>query len=521
MAIPDEALIERLNACAQHARELVTAAQVVSNSGQHNIAYHLAVLALEEIGKRELIGVESVTSKSDTAPAWPTKHQLDHQQKLFWCFFGGQMFRHSITKEEFEGARNLSRTMHMKRLSALYVDVNADSMTMPSLAVTRDETEMVLRLADVRVSMAESEKRRDEIPEDEEELQRWFLRSTEDQENRKLIFSQRSMEKLVDLDDTPSWVRWLKDQFSERERAGELAIAAELERGKSAPPIGTKLKWKVRFRVSSAALSVRPNVLTDWNQSVGIIKLSPVSGGGEDRKRELIVELQLRDNVPIQAIYYHAWGVARHFVVALNIATLGFWWWGSAKSQQNWFEHIEDVEQHDFRLRVDDTARTIDWGERRALNADDISRLKLTFSALTLWSPDQPYGPFDAYIAALTYLGAADIHLPLEREAFGHFIRSLQLMMIETGEITPSGPIEPALKAFVEERNATNLPELADMLSIVRAFDESARGGRGSGPRLKADYVAILKAFVDWYFLEKLQPVALARLAQKHSANEV
>jgi len=45
------------------------------------------------------------------------------------------------------------------------------------------------------------------------------------------------------------------------------------------------------------------------------------------KKDELIIEFILRDNVPVEALWFFGWGLARHFVVALNIGTMGFWWW--------------------------------------------------------------------------------------------------------------------------------------------------------------------------------------------------
>ena len=42
---------------------------------------------------------------------------------------------------------------------------------------------------------------------------------------------------------------------------------------------------------------------------------------------ELIIEFILRDNVPVEALWFFGWGLARHFVVALNIGTMRFWWW--------------------------------------------------------------------------------------------------------------------------------------------------------------------------------------------------
>lgn len=33
---------------------------------------------------------------------------------------------------------------------------------------------------------------------------------------------------------------------------------------------------------------------------------------------ELIIEFILRDNVPVEALWFFGWGLARHFVAALN-----------------------------------------------------------------------------------------------------------------------------------------------------------------------------------------------------------
>jgi hypothetical protein len=40
-----------------------------------------------------------------------------------------------------------------------------------------------------------------------------------------------------------------------------------------------------------------------------------------------VTEFILGDNIPIEALWFFGWGVARHFVAALNIGTMGFWWW--------------------------------------------------------------------------------------------------------------------------------------------------------------------------------------------------
>src|SRR5476649_1013686 len=98
--------IQAMEACVDHARDLVASARAVQASGQLNIAYHLAALALEELGRRELIGLRTITAKEPIPPSWPDKHTQDHVKKLFWCFFGGEFLEDRLRKEGFEEATN-------------------------------------------------------------------------------------------------------------------------------------------------------------------------------------------------------------------------------------------------------------------------------------------------------------------------------------------------------------------------------------------------------------------------------
>jgi AbiV family abortive infection protein len=62
MAKPNDSLLSALGACVVHARDLVEAAKLVHKSGRPNIAYHLATLALEEMGRRELFQIQATTA---------------------------------------------------------------------------------------------------------------------------------------------------------------------------------------------------------------------------------------------------------------------------------------------------------------------------------------------------------------------------------------------------------------------------------------------------------------------------
>ena len=101
MAKPDERLIAALGACVVHARDLVESAKLVQTSGRANIAYHLATLALEEMGRRELFQIQDAATSVGEVPPWQMNATQDHVQKLFWCFYGIGRVQDIIDQKQF------------------------------------------------------------------------------------------------------------------------------------------------------------------------------------------------------------------------------------------------------------------------------------------------------------------------------------------------------------------------------------------------------------------------------------
>jgi AbiV family abortive infection protein len=96
-----------MNACVKHARDLLDSARAVMTTGHPNIAFHLALLSLEELGRRRLIGLQGVAAHHPVPPARMQKLTLEHNKKLFWCFFGPIPFAEKITKERLDGLTDL------------------------------------------------------------------------------------------------------------------------------------------------------------------------------------------------------------------------------------------------------------------------------------------------------------------------------------------------------------------------------------------------------------------------------
>jgi hypothetical protein len=184
-----------------------------------------------------------------------------------------------------------------------------------------------------------------------------------------MIFSGGSLAKLAELKDAQAWARWIKAEFERADAETRTAVEEELRRSRDLPATGTRDKWKLRVRIISASHSIRPKALTKWNKQIDWIKLVPA------KRNELIFEIILRDNVPVEALWFFGWGVARHFVVALNIATMGFWWWRMPEQISRYYESLEDLDKH-MKIMVERSpSLKVDWGPNRVLTEEDLDRL--------------------------------------------------------------------------------------------------------------------------------------------------
>jgi AbiV family abortive infection protein len=493
----DAVLVAAMDACVAHARDLLHSAQTVLAANHPNIAYHLAALSLEEIGRRALLGVQAISETATVPPAWPKKHEQDHVKKLFWCFFGGGFFSQEITQARVEEMTGLAQRIHDTRLMGLYVGSDEGRLSVPSEAITKEEADQLIGLAEARIGMAEVETMRDDVPKEEIDLQAWFLAATDDPEKRKQILSKGSVAKLAELKDARAWVRWLKDLFDKAEAEGRLEAEKELERSRNAGEEKTKDKWQLRVRIICASHSIRPKVLSTFNKHSSWIKLSAVSG----KKDQIFIDFILGDNVPVQALWFFGWGVARSFVVALNIGTMGFWWWRMPEQISRYYESIRDLENgQELRLERQPSLR-IDWGENRVLADDDLVRAAMVFAALPRPKQAGEQSSLDYYIGGLTFLSLNDVHWQCEIQSFGNFFQSLRAMMAEQGDWQPGTQFEPAFLNFLDSL-FPNMDERERYAELCRAFDND----QPAGVVITLKEVSFIKLFCDAYFLWKHRP---------------
>src|ERR1700733_7478085 len=87
-------------ACVSNAGDLVNAARLLLDQGMDHISYHLATLALEEIGKITLLSVRFARETIGERKTFSKTIIHDHIKKLFWVFWGPLFEREALTKNQ-------------------------------------------------------------------------------------------------------------------------------------------------------------------------------------------------------------------------------------------------------------------------------------------------------------------------------------------------------------------------------------------------------------------------------------
>lgn len=223
--------------------------------------------------------------------------------------------------KELESARLLAKRMHNKRLNSLYVSHVADDAL---IEISREEVESTVRLAEARLGIEEGVSTAPPSPEKLQDSQ-WLLDALADDERKRFIFSRQSIEKLQADNTLSSWIKWLRETFDQQEREMKDLLAKELEKQMPNDEEASKEKWKIKIRFLCISHSVRQKALNCWNDQVKWIKLFE----GDKKKREVIAEIHLPEAVPVKGLWHVGYGETRRLLLALNIGSLGFFWWYS------------------------------------------------------------------------------------------------------------------------------------------------------------------------------------------------
>ena len=146
-----------IDACFVNAEELLRAASLLlEQGGAPRLAYHLALLALEEIGKSRILGMRVVSDRhGQEMPGFIDRALDDHVRKLFWAIWGPSMGEEIITVQQIQENLGLAMRLHEKRIAGLYVDrLEGGEVALPTGVITSEETTALLTFVNAGLEIA-------------------------------------------------------------------------------------------------------------------------------------------------------------------------------------------------------------------------------------------------------------------------------------------------------------------------------------------------------------------------------
>lgn len=499
-----ETLEEQLNAafkiCIDHAKDLVTGARALLTTDLPHLAYHLAVLAMEEVGRAHMLVMSNLPSGQSQSSEKLMDLQEDHIKKLLYALWLPFFGKEKMTKETFKNHQSYAETIHRIRLLGLYISPKLELVSPPRSKISKDEAERMIALAEARIGIDETTTFRQPSAEQAANA-KWFTEVVENPEYTPLIFGAKALEKLHELEgDAGKWIDWLKTHIDASTRESQEILAKEMSRTEPSAQEKTLPKWKVKVRLESASHSIRQKVLKEWNNRIKPVQLFTTEKKTRDKKGELIVEFQLPMQVSVERLWQVGLEWTVSFIAAINIATRGLFWWYVPKYTERYYESMLDLE-NDAQLAISrQPALRIGWGDL-SITFDDLARTVLVFRVLTKQNNSRWAKALQHYNVGLALMAKSDIYLQFEPNAFMEFWSALKAAMISAGDWNGQGSFSDAFGLFLinlKPENTSNWHK--DVIQI----GENVQSGNASPKAITLTEVGEMKIIFDIYLWNKV-----------------
>lgn len=461
--------------CLTSAEALLSSAERELGKGADPVSFHLALLALEEVGMSIL---STINYMSRTAHTDKEEFATDeHVRKLFWALWGGGLVRKTKwTKESIEQNRHLATTLHDRRLETLYTD---PKNPIPfGERVEEKEAKMIVEFVRARLEL---EKTSELTPFEEGDVEEitWFFASVEDLEMRKQIFSGPSLAKLAEFNNGKEWIKWLRETYRKNEEEMREYAQKELRRAKPEGDDAMAPKYRMRIRIQTPSHSIRNNAFAEWNKGVDWIKLHKSKDKDIVKltKGEMIVELTLQKGLHTSYVWEHGLFMTKLVVISFNIGTLGVFWWHVHKDIWTYYEDIVDLEADPngaVKLRVAPPKR-LHVGFDEAHWVLDQHAVSNVFHVLTLFLREfDKIGDFvNEYSMGLTTFSKTDVHLRMEANAFEAFYKALKVAGKFFGDWDGKSDFLTVMKTQLAK--VRDMEELEKTFALAKELEEDER----------------------------------------------
>lgn len=409
----NEKLLRTRQLCLDHAQGFIEAADRLGSVGWPHIAYHLSLLALEEVGKASMLGARMINHASLDG-SWIERSLESHRRKLQWAVWSPMV---RIDPADFEAARQFAERAHTLRLASLYVDANADLTDIPpSEQVRKEDAEQALSLAQARLRYEQEHG----IPSGEvDDLTEWFLDTMADPDQSRLLLSKPFIAQYEALNgDARVWALWARAEFGRLDQENREILETELARP-GAPKGSAKPRWRANAAIYTPSHSLKSRVLARWNDQI-----EPVQLLWSGKKDQFTLQVTLHDNEALPSLAGRLISLTKLVLACLNIGSIGYFWFERPGFEKKMFKEVRDlVLNRPMEIRRGESF----WGDGRAVvltdkHIDHAIHCMMAFAPLSDAEAEPIFKP---YLDGLALIAKSDIFYSFDILARHAFVASL------------------------------------------------------------------------------------------------
>jgi hypothetical protein len=231
-------------------------------------------------------------------------------------------------------------------------------------------------------------------------------------------------------------------------------------------------------------------------RGVDRIKLYPVGG----KKDSLLIKLTLPDRIRLEALWDAGYGAGNTLLIALNIGSLGYFYWYLPAQLERYADAVVDLENRAQVRMVRPSPILPDISRRQVLDDARLADVMLCFAVMLSLGKkdDKKYSSmFNDYLVGLRLIAHTDVHLDVAGQAFGEFylafITALQLF-------DPPADDEPITNKFMSALllSTPDFDEGPRFAALGEEYRSTVKGPAG----VTLDSVVKLKILLDVFLIK-------------------
>ena len=482
-------------ACIENARNFIASAEKIEYP---NIQFHLAILAIEEIGKINIC-FHKIINKTLGGKIKLNENIDDHARKLFTVLFNlGGIEKIILDPKKLPNLKNIARNIHNKRLKSIYVDPESDQV--PINIIPKKEAKEMMDFAKLVIEREERYIVKEKEENDEEF--KWFMNASEDQDLSKFILRKSCFKKLNDFKEIRDWIKWIRKEFEKQKNELHQIGIKELSVKEIKVTESKKKKWKIKIRIFSHSHSVRQKVINRWNSKDSSIKLYATN-----KKNEFIFELTAPITIHATLIFDYTLNYTKVFLISLNIGTMGYFWYYLPHMTKRFYEEIIDLEHKKPLIIEKCEIPDIKSFENAVLDDEDVKNQQKVFIYISDILKSQNLNFLNLYFMGLVVISKIDLLFRSEINAFNYFYFAFKEALIFHKDWNDKIPFQKIIKKifYKPEKELSNkiISEFSCLIDIHERIENKQISIQKINEEVNLEKVFLMKTCFDMYLLMK------------------